>query len=84
MSLAPLSCARSGSPSELADGIAARTGAWVVVERFGAVVTHGAGRTPCRPAVAAALLAKSSEPLRTGVTWTGRGRRRAVPVAPPY
>ena len=75
MSLAPLSCARSGSPSELADGIASRTGAWVVVERFGAVVTHGAGRTSCLPTVAAALLAKSSEPLRTSVTWTGRGRR---------
>ena len=74
MSVAPLSCA-AASVSDLADGVALRTGAWVVVERFGAVITHGAGRTPCLPAVAAALLAKTSDPLRAGVTWTGRGRR---------
>lgn len=81
MSLASVSCARSSSLSDLADGIAARTGAWVVVERFGTVITHGAGRGPCLPTVAAALLAKSSEPLRTDVRWTGRGRRLSGTLA---
>lgn len=81
MSLAPVSCARGGSLSDLADGIAARTGAWVVVERFGTVVTHGAGRNPCLPDVAAALLAKSSAPLRSAATWSGGGRRLSGTIA---
>lgn len=81
MSLAPVSCARGGSLSDLADGIAARTGAWVVVERFGVVVTHGAGRNPCLSDVAAALLAKSSAPLRAAATWSGGGRRLCGTIA---
>jgi hypothetical protein len=75
MSLAPLDSSGNGSLSDLADGVASRTGAWIVVERFGAVVTHGHGRRACLADVAAALLAKSTQPLRVATTWTGGGRR---------
>ena len=73
MSLATLS---RGAPSlaELVDGLAARSGAWVVVERFGAVVTHGAGTTDCPPALVGSLLSKSTGELRAAVTWR-RGPR---------
>ena len=64
-----------GSLSDVADGVACRTGAWVVVEHLGAVVAHGAGSGPCPPPLAAALLSKCMEPLRPEVTWTGGGRR---------
>ena len=69
MSVAPIIHAQAVPLSELVDGIALRTGAWVVVERFGTVLTHGAGQTSCPPAVTAALLGKSSAPLREGVRW---------------
>lgn len=72
--LAPRSVA-SGSLSDLVDGVACRTGAWVVVEQFGTVVTHGAGRSPCLPELTTALLQKSTRPLRAAVSWTGGGRR---------
>lgn len=69
MSLAPVTHAQAVPLSELVDGIALRTGAWVVVERFGTVLTHGAGRTSCPPAVTAALLGKRGAPLREAVRW---------------
>ncbi|MCU1603110.1 MAG: hypothetical protein JWO22_3819, partial [Frankiales bacterium] len=69
MSLATLS--RSSAPVlvELVDGLAARSGAWVVVERFGAVVTHGAGNGPCPAALATSLIGKSTAELRAAVCW---------------
>jgi hypothetical protein len=74
MSAATLSHGVQGTLSEIVDGVAERTGAWVVVERFGAVVTHGAGRGSCLPEVADALLTKTTLPLRAAVSWTDRGR----------
>ena len=77
MTVAPVAHAQAVPLSELVDGLALRTGAWVVVERFGTVVTHGAGRTPCPPAVTAALLGKRSAPLREAVRWVrGTGALR--------
>lgn len=59
---------------DLVDGIAARSGAWVVVERFGAVLTHGTGTTDCPSALATTLLRKSTTELRCAVAWKrGRG-----------
>src|SRR4051812_31497222 len=74
MTLATLN--RAGAPElgELVDALAARSGAWVVVERFGAVVAHGPGAGECPAALAAALLSKSSAPLRAAVRWS-RGNR---------
>ena len=57
MSLATLSDAVP-SLAELVDGIAGRTGAWVVVERFGAVVAHGAGTAECPAPVVRSLVSK--------------------------
>jgi len=71
MSLATVAGA-APSLGDLVDGLACRTGAWVVVERFGAVVAHGAGATACPPPLAEALLHKRSAPLRSAVRW-GRG-----------
>ena len=79
MSVAPVAHAQTVPLPELVDGIALRTGAWVVVERFGSVVTHGAGRASCPPAVTAALLSKRSAPLREAVSWLrGPGALRGV------
>ncbi|TAL23985.1 MAG: PucR family transcriptional regulator [Frankiales bacterium] len=69
-SLAPITHAQAVPLPELVDGIALRTGAWVVVERFGTVLTHGAGRSSCPPAVTAALLGKRGAPLREAVRWS--------------
>lgn len=59
---------------DLVDGIAGRSGAWVVVERFGAVVAHGTGATDCPSALATSLVRKSTAQLRSAVRWQrGRG-----------
>jgi hypothetical protein len=74
MSVATLS---GGSPSlgELVDGLACRTGAWVVVERFGTVVAHGPGTADCPAPVITALVSKQAAALRSAVTWSRGGRR---------
>jgi hypothetical protein len=66
---------RPGNASlpEIPDGVAARASTWVVVERFGAVVVHGARRDPCLE-VATALLAKNTTPLPAAVKWSGGER----------
>lgn len=69
MSLATVSHGRAPSLADLVDGLAARSGAWVVVERFGAVVTHGTGTTGCPAPLAASLLRKCTSELRAAVTW---------------
>jgi hypothetical protein len=59
---------------ELVDGIAGRTGAWLVVERCGAVVAHGTGTADCPAPVVMALVSKRTAHLRSAVTWhRGRG-----------
>jgi hypothetical protein len=75
MTLATLSDA-APSLAELVDGIASRTGAWVVVERFGAVVAHGAGTAECPAPVVMSLVSKRTAHLRGAVTWIrGKGPR---------
>ncbi|MFN2538914.1 MAG: hypothetical protein ABR549_12335, partial [Mycobacteriales bacterium] len=74
MSATALSHSPQASLSEIVDGLAERTGAWVVVERYGAVITHGVGRSSCPPEVADALLTKTTSPLRAAVRWTETGR----------
>ena len=69
MTLATLDRATSASLGDLVDGLAARTGAWVVVERFGAVVVHGAGVSDCPAPLAASLLSKSTEQMRAAIAW---------------
>jgi len=69
MSLATLTRASAPALVELVDGLAARTGAWVVVERFGAVLTHGAGGSACPAALATSLVGKSTSELRAAVSW---------------
>lgn len=86
MSLAPVAPAPVAQLPDLVDGIAARTGAWVVVESLGAVVTHGAGVADCPVALASTLLGKSTAPLRAAVSWVRggcalRGTLDALPVA---
>jgi hypothetical protein len=77
MSLATVAAPPIADLAGLVDAAALATGAWVVVESAGLVLTHGTGRTPCPPAVAAALLSKSTAPLRTAVVWRrGVGRLR--------
>ena len=67
------SAAASAVPlGALVDEIAVRTGAWVVVAQLGNVVAHGTGDTPCPGPLAAAVLSKSTAPLRDGVTWSRR------------
>lgn len=61
------------SLTELVDGIAGRTGAWVVVERFGAVVAHGAGTAECPASVVVSLVSKRTAHLRGAVTWNRGG-----------
>lgn len=75
MSVAAAGHVQTTSISRLADGVALRTGAWVVIERLGTVVTHGAGGAPCPAPVADALLAKTTRPLRDVVTWSRGGTR---------
>src|SRR5437764_2980000 len=69
MSLATLDRGATPSLVDLVDGLAARTGAWVVVERFGSVVTHGTGTGTCPPALASALVRKCTFELRATVSW---------------
>jgi len=74
MSLATVSRGAAPSLADLVDGIAARSGAWVVVERLGAVVAFGTGTGDCPPALATSLLRKCTAELRSAVTWKrGRG-----------
>lgn len=74
MSLATVSRGSTPSLVDLVDGIAARSGAWVVVERLGAVVAFGTGTGDCPSALATSLLRKCTAELRTAVTWKrGRG-----------
>ena len=85
MSLAPVMPAQATSVPALVDAMAVRSGGWVVIERFGAVVTHGTGPLPCPAPLAEALLSKCSRPLRDAVTWarggrTLRGTLAGVPV----
>ena len=68
MTLATLTGA-APSLAELVDGVAGRTGAWVVVERLGTVVAHGAGTTECPAPLVEAVLAKTTAPLRSAVAW---------------
>ena len=71
---------------ELVDGIAGRSGAWVVVERFGTVVAHGAGATDCPAPVVMSLVSKRTAHLRAAVTWNRgsgthlRGKVDGVPL----
>jgi hypothetical protein len=81
MSLATLAGAATPALSDLVDGLALRTGAWVVVERFGLVLTHGPGTADCPEPVMRALLAKSTGPLRDRVVWSRSGRRLAGGLA---
>jgi hypothetical protein len=81
MSLATLSSSGSPSLADLVDGLATRTGAWVVVERFGAVVTHGTGAGPCPAALASSLLGKCTSALRAAVVWKrGTATLEGLPV----
>lgn len=59
---------------DLVDGLAARTGSWVVVEHFGRVLCHGTGGFVCPLPLVDALLDKSTAPLRAAVTWSRSGR----------
>jgi hypothetical protein len=72
MSLATISGATPSLP-ELVDGLASRTGAWVVVERLGAVVAHGVGTAVCPAPVVETLVSKRITALRTAVTWARGG-----------
>lgn len=69
MSLATVTSGSAPALGDLVDGLAARTGAWVLVERFGAVLAHGAGSSDCPAALATSLLGKSTTALRAGVCW---------------
>ena len=81
MSVAPLAHAQAVPLPELVDGIALRTGAWVVVERFGTVLTHGAGGASCPPAVTAALLADLKHDYQTPQLFDqGHGLRRCFDI----
>lgn len=63
---------RPGPAPDLAvvvDAVAARSGAWVVVESAGRLLAHGPGASDCPPTVAAALVSKRTAPLRRATTW---------------
>ena len=62
---------------DLVDALASTTGAWVVVEELGRVVSHGVGRSTCGAALAETLLTKRAAPLRDAVVWT----RRTAPLS---
>lgn len=84
MTLATLDRATTPSLLDVVDGLAARTGAWVVIERFGVVVTHGAGAGPCPEPLASSLLSKSTAALRAAVRWkrsSGTLENRCVTAA---
>ena len=72
MTLATVSDAVPSLP-ELVDGLAGRSGAWVVVERFGAVVAHGAGTADCPAPVVRSRVSKRTAHLRAAVTWNRGG-----------
>jgi hypothetical protein len=74
MSLAPVA-SPFPSLSDVLDAVASRTGAWILVERFGAVLAHGTGTGPCPPPVAEAVICKSTAALRARVLWA-RGPQR--------
>jgi hypothetical protein len=74
MSLATLGRVSVPALPELVDGLAARTGSWVLVERFGSVVCHGVGDVPCPGPLAEALLSKTTAPLRRSVVWARSSR----------
>jgi hypothetical protein len=73
MSLATVAHPQAASLSQLVDGISSRTGSWLVVERLGTVLTHGAGQVPPPEPLTAALLTKTCTPLRRAVSWAGSG-----------
>lgn len=61
-----------GPPPDLAavvDAMAARSGAWVVVECAGRLIAHGPGACVCPPTAAAALVSKRTAGLRRSTTW---------------
>lgn len=70
MSVAAIDVLSAPSLSDLADGLASRTGAWFLVERFGAVLSHGGGAFECPPTLAQSLLAKDTVALRSAVRWS--------------
>ncbi|MCU1593373.1 MAG: PucR family transcriptional regulator [Frankiales bacterium] len=70
MSVATLGRLCAPTLPELVDALAARTGAWVVVERFGDVLCHGTGATECPAALVQSLLTKRTASLRSAVRWT--------------
>ncbi|MFN2538373.1 MAG: helix-turn-helix domain-containing protein [Mycobacteriales bacterium] len=74
MTLATVGGATPSLP-ELVDGLASRTGAWVVIERVGAVVAHGAGTADCPASLITSLVSKKATALRAAVTWTRGGSR---------
>jgi hypothetical protein len=77
MSFAPLAAPPVGDLDSIVDTLALDSGHWVVVELGGVVLAHGVGRAPCPAPVSAAILAKSTGPLRRAVRWTrGTGRLR--------
>lgn len=79
MSLATFGQTAVSALPELVDVIAAHTGSWVVVERFGSVMCHGIGQAQCPAALEQSLIGKSTAPLRAAVTWTrGQGLVRGM------
>lgn len=64
---------RPADLAALVDAIADRSGCWLVVERFGQVLCHGAGAAACPAPLAAAVLSKRTTALRSAVMWSGRG-----------
>ncbi|MDP9102021.1 MAG: helix-turn-helix domain-containing protein [Actinomycetota bacterium] len=70
--------ARPQDLSELADATALRTGSWVVVERLGVVVAHGAGAGPCPAGLTTSLVTKRTASLRETVRWI---RHQPAPTA---
>lgn len=60
---------QAASLADLVDAVSQKTGGWVVVERFGDVLAHGAGSRPCPAPLAEALLSKRMAALRHEVSW---------------
>jgi len=65
--------AAAQSLSGIVDGVALRTGAWVLVDRFSVIVAHGTGTMPCPAPLAQAVLVKSTGRLRGAVVWKRDG-----------
>lgn len=78
MSLATLGRPPVAPLPELVDGIALRTGGWVVVEQLGQVLAHGAGSGPCPAALVTCLVSKRTTALRSAVTWVRDSRLRGT------